>query len=119
VNDTGARAIEVEYRDRKLGACCSDEKEAKKKWAGNYRKVLIRVALLMSADSLADLEQAPGRCHPLTSNRAGQFALDLWGSRRLVFEPANEPLPELPDGGLDRTRVTKVRVLEVVDYHGD
>lgn len=80
--------------------------------------MLIRVALLSSAGTLADLTHTPGRLHPLKGDRAGQFALDLWGSFRLVFEPANVPLPKLPDGGLDRTRVTKIRILEVVDYHG-
>lgn len=102
-----------------MAACCSDEREAKRRWGGNHRKMLVRVALLQSAETLADLEHAPGRLHALTEDRRGQFALSLWGVYRLVFEPANEPVPTLPDGGVDRGRVTAVRVLEVVNYHGD
>jgi plasmid maintenance system killer protein len=116
---TGVQAIEVEFRDRKLGACCADERAAQKRWGASHRKVLIRVALLRSADTLADLANAPGRLHPLEGNRKGQFALEVSKTHRLLFEPANAPLPELSDGALDRSRVTKVRVLEVVDYHGD
>lgn len=116
---TGVKAIEVEFRDRKMGACCADPREAQRRWGGNHRKVLLRLALLQSAECLGDLTHAPGRLHPLHADRAGQFALDLWGSYRLIFEPTNEPLPKLPDGGFDRSRITKVRILEVVDYHGD
>ena len=111
--------IEVTFRDHKLSACCASEREAKRKWAGNARKVLTRLALLASADALSDLEEAPGRCHALKGDRAGEFAMDLWGSTRLVFEVADDPAPVLGDGGLDRSRVTKVRILEVVDYHGN
>jgi len=31
----------------------------------------------------------------------------------LFFEPANDPVPRKPDGGLDRTQVTVIRILEV------
>jgi proteic killer suppression protein len=115
----GVTAVDVYFRDQKLAAWCADEREAKRRWGGNHRKVLVRVALLRSADTLADLDHAPGRPHALTGDRDGQFAMSLWGSYRLVFEPANEPLPKRPDGGLDRAGVTAVRVLEVVNYHGD
>jgi proteic killer suppression protein len=65
------------------------------------------------------MANVPGHCHALTEDRAGQFALDLWSSYRLVFEPADNPLPLLPDGGLDRHQVRRVRILEVVNYHGN
>ena len=59
----------------------------------------------------------PGRFHPLTADRSGQFSLDLDGPYRLIFEPANEPLPVRPSGDLDLTKVTCVRIIEVVNYH--
>jgi proteic killer suppression protein len=49
----------------------------------------------------------------------GQFALDLWGPYRLIFEPANDPVPKSTDRGVDREQVTEVRILEIVDYHGE
>lgn len=110
--------IDIEFRDQALASCWVDERAARRRWGTSYRKVLIRLALLASAETLSDLEHAPGRCHPLSGDRVGQFALDLWSTYRIVFEPANLPLPKLPQGGPDRTRVTKVRVLGVVDDHG-
>ena len=37
---------------------------------------------------------------------------------RLLFEPAHDPLPRKPDGGLDWAGVTAIRILGVEDYHG-
>lgn len=73
--------------------------------------------MIYAAPTLADLRGAPGRLHPLTGDRAGQYALDLRGATRLTFEPGNEPVPELPGGGIDESRVTAVVINEVVDYH--
>ena len=39
------------------------------------------------------------------------------GKERIVFVPANEPLPEHERGGVDITRVTKIEIIEVGDYH--
>jgi len=68
--------------------------------------------------NLSELMKLPNaRCHPLTQNRKGQFAVDLDHPYRLVFEPANDPLPKMPDGGLDYEKITLIRILEVIDYH--
>jgi proteic killer suppression protein len=77
-----------------------------------------RLASLQAAEVLADMENVPGRCHALAADRSEQFALDLWGSYRLVFEVADDPVPRLADGGIDRHQVRAVRILGVVDYHG-
>lgn len=44
--------------------------------------------------------------------------MDLVGGDRLIFEPADDPVPRKPDGGLDWRLVTAVRILGVEDYHG-
>ncbi len=57
------------------------------------------------------------RCHELKGDRAGTLAVDLQHPYRLIFEPANNPIPRKADGGLDWTEVTIVRILAVEDYH--
>lgn len=94
------------------------EAAAKRQWGNESRLVLRRIQSLLAATTLGDLRNAPGRLHPLAGDRAGQFAMSITAVRRLVFEPTENPPPLLPDGGLDIDRVTEVRVLEVVDYHG-
>lgn len=59
----------------------------------------------------------PGRCHALTGDLRGQFALDLDGPYRLIFEPAHDPLPVDGNGALDWSRVTAIRILRIGDYH--
>jgi len=86
--------------------------------ADNARKIEVRLHTLVHAANLAQVFHAPGRCHPLRADRQGQFALDLRGGLRLVFVPADDPLPLLADGSVDPARVTVVVVLEVTDYHG-
>ena len=48
----------------------------------------------------------------------GQFAVDLKHPHRLIFEIANNPIAKKGDGGVDLTKVTKVRIIEIGDYHG-
>jgi proteic killer suppression protein len=57
------------------------------------------------------------RLHLLTGNRKGQYAMDLKHPKRLIITPDHDPLPELPDGGTDLGKVTKVLVIEIEDYH--
>mgnify|MGYP005859118337 CR=1 FL=1 len=86
---------------------------------GTARAKLIRRRLddLRAATVLNDMRHLPGRCHELKYDRKGQLVVHLDGPYGLVFEPANEPVPRLPNGGLDWTRITAVRIIGVEDYH--
>jgi proteic killer suppression protein len=57
------------------------------------------------------------RPHPLKGDRDGQFALDLVHPQRLLFEPANETIPRLEDGGIDWSQVTQICIIWIGDYH--
>jgi plasmid maintenance system killer protein len=77
-----------------------------------------RLYQLRDAENLAVLRLlSQVRCHELKGNREGMLAVDLDHPYRLIFEPANNPIPRKTDGGLDWTSVTVVRVLGVEDYH--
>lgn len=77
-----------------------------------------RLNELDAAECLADTVNLPGHYHPLTENRAGEWGADLEHPMRLVFEPADGPLPRLDDNSVNIAAVTVVCILEVVDYHG-
>ena len=77
-----------------------------------------RLVELDGADTLADMMLVVGaRCHPLIGNLKGLWAVDLVHPDRLAFRPANDPLPKLPDDGLDVGRVTAVEVVGIGNYH--
>lgn len=88
---------------------------------GDRAKPLMRrIAILAEANCLADVPgRPPERCHPLKGDRAGQFAVVVKDNWRLVFMPDHDPLPLDADGALDLRGVTAIRIMEVVDYHGE
>jgi len=110
--------IDVSWADRKLAKDSESDRSGVRRFGGEQWTVIRRrLAVLRAAPTLADVRGTPGRLHPLIGDRRGQYALDLRGATRLVFEPNHEPLPELPAGGIDESSVTAVRIIEVVDYH--
>jgi proteic killer suppression protein len=80
-------------------------------------KLKQRLDDIRAADTMAVLETLPGHYHPLTANRAGQWACSLEEPYRLVFKPEGNPLPVSADGRLDTTKVVAVSIIEVVNYH--
>ena len=73
---------------------------------------------LKAAISLDDISHLPpARCHELTGNRKGQLSVDLEHPYRLLFIPANNPIPEAEDGGLDWSGVTEIEIIGIVDTH--
>ena len=80
-------------------------------------KVGQRVGQLADAETLGDFRHLPGHCHELKGNLKGQLALNLDGPYRLLFQPDHDPLPLTKEGGLDWNLVTRVKILEIVDYH--
>lgn len=110
--------MDINFKDKNLKDLCEQEKMAQRKLGTKMaRKLRARLADLMAAPSAADLPRA-GRPHPLTGDRVGEFALDLVHPQRLVFKPAHNPVPRSEDGGIDWSRVTRVCIIWIGDYHG-
>ena len=95
-------------------------KAMQRKWGESQaRQIARRILEFEAAPCLGDLSSLPPtRCHPLTGNRQGQYAVNLQGAMRLVFEPAGD-YSYHPDGSLDQTSVTEIRIMKVENYHGD
>lgn len=112
--------IDIAWSDRKLAKTCASDRVGQRTWGADHWKLLKRrLASLEAAPTLADMDGVPGRCHPLRADRRSEFAVTLWGSYRLVFVADHDPMPTFADGGIDLTRVTRILIREVVDYHGD
>lgn len=108
--------MEIQYRDKKLRELCEKQAAAEKKLgAACARKLKVRLLALEAARCVTEL--VAGNPHPLKGDRAGQFALDLAGGRRLVFAPAHNPCPTRSDGGVDWSQVTIVTIEYIGDYH--
>jgi len=114
--------MDILFKRQKDRVISNDESKLKQKYKGNPRRSkLIRARLdeLADAGNLATMGFLPqAYCHELKGKRAGQLAVKLDQGYRMVFEPANNPVPKKKDGGLDWNQVTAVRILELSeDYH--
>lgn len=108
--------MDILFADENLKKLCNEQRVATRKLGPVCAKKLrTRLADLDAATVVTDL--AAGRPHPLKADRNGQFAVDLGGGVRLVFEPANEPVPKKEDDSIDWSRVTAVRIVYIGDYH--
>lgn len=108
----------IVFATSKMEKVFNSDKELTRKHGEQVKKIRARMAVLRAAANLAQVPKVPpDRCHELSEGRAGQFAVDLVHPYRLIFEPADDPVPRKVDGGIDLAMVTKIRILSVEDYH--
>jgi plasmid maintenance system killer protein len=107
------------FHTGKLQKLCTSQKDGDRALGEQCaRKLRQRLEELRAAVTLRDISHLPpARCHELTADRVGQLSVDLKHPLRLVFIPANEPVPRKPDGGLDWAAVTEIEIVEIADTH--
>lgn len=110
--------MEISFATSKLAKLCNSEKKLKGTYGPRMAAVIQqRLMDLDAAETLASMKDLPGRCHQLTENLDGLLAVDLVHPNRLVFAPDHDPVPELTGGGVDWSKVTKIEVAGIGDYH--
>jgi proteic killer suppression protein len=109
----------ITFKTTKLQKICSYVREMQKHLGpAMARKLQQRLMELKAAETLADISHLPPpRCHELSNDRAGQFSVDLVHPYRLLFVPAEEPVPCREDGGIDLERVKEIEIIEIEDTH--
>ena len=93
-------------RTTKSKKVCTDAKTAERIYGRDMAdKIHQRIDEIGAADTVEMMIQHHiGRCHPLTQNRKGQYAVDLVHPYRLVFEK-------------NGNEIQIAHILEIVDYH--
>ncbi len=110
--------MKIDYRKNKLKKQFSNASEIKKAFGVNAKRVASRLDDIIASPNLAVLIQIPAaNCHSLTGDRKGEWAVDISGNDRLIFEIAHDPIPENDDGSVNSYQVTDILILEIVDYH--
>jgi proteic killer suppression protein len=111
--------LDVVFRSRKLAALVNADAQLRRRFGPRMAAALrARLAVLELAENLGRVPTTPPmRCHQLHADRDEQSAVDLVQPYRLVFAPNHDPIPRLRDGGIDRSAVTAIIVLDIVDYH--
>lgn len=111
--------MDIRFTNSKLQKVLCSEKEIIRQYGQkNGRKIKNRMAVLRSAPTLAQVPTSPPfRCHLLRDDLRGCFAVVIEHPFRLIFRPANNPVPKKDDGGIDLAAVTAIEILDVRDYH--
>jgi plasmid maintenance system killer protein len=115
--------MEIRVRDNKLRAALTDEATCKRRFGADMtKKLMLRMATLAAAESLADLwppMSGPERCHELKGDLAGTFSIDLKQPYRLLFTPL---LPETTEPFSDEQQrwksIKTIEIQGVEDTHG-
>lgn len=109
-------AMKISFIDAGMETLCRQTKVSVKKLGPlSARKLQTRLAELFNAKCVTEL--IAGAPHPLKGDRAGEFAVSLHGGDRLVFRPAQRPVPIRTDGSIDWSVVTEIVIIEAGDYH--
>jgi len=96
----------ITYKNRKIEKVCTDAKTAEKTYGPEMAvKIHHRIEEIEAAETVEMMVQFYiGRCHPLTQNRRGQYAVDLVHPYRLVFSKTGKD-------------IQIANIIEIVDYH--
>jgi len=111
--------LNILFANNKMRKECNSDTLLRQRYGAEWAKsIQRRLTQAQAAENLYELQcLSVGNWHPLTANLAGQWAASISHNYRLVFEPADDPLPTLADGGLDTRRIHTIRILEIEDYH--
>jgi toxin HigB-1 len=110
--------MEISFATSKLAKICNSDTKLQGAYGPRLARVIKRRLMdLHAAETLESMRIVPGRCHQLTGDLEGLFAVDLVHPDRLVFKPDHDPVPQLGGGGVDWSKVTKIEVAGIGDYH--
>ncbi len=99
-------ALDITYKNNKIKRVCTDAKVSDRRYGNEMsEKIQMRIGEIEAADTVEEMvKYRIGRCHSLTNNRKGQYAVDLVHPYRLVFEKHGNT-------------IQVAHIMEIVDYH--
>ena len=99
--------MQITYKTKKLKDICVDASVATKKYglhmAEKIHKCVDQIAASSSIEEM--LQFRIGKCHLLTNNRKGQYAMHLVEPYRLVFTVDKDGIVQIAN------------IIDIVDYH--
>ena len=110
--------MEIFYGDNKIKKKLSSLIEINKAFGNNAKMVARRMTEIKNAPTLATILALPGpNCHPLSGDLKGEWAVNVSGNYRMIFELNHVPIPKKDDGSIDARQVLSIIILRVQDYH--
>lgn len=109
-------ALELAFATKSLRQLCENEARAKRDLGGTVaEKLKRRLADLRAAECVKDL--IAGRPHEVEGATHRHFAVSLCEGARIVFCANHNTIPLEKSGGVDWSKVSRVKILEVTNSH--
>ncbi len=110
--------MKIDFGNNKLRKQMSSASEIKRAFGVNAKRIQQRLDEMITSPNLAMLQQIPAaNCHPLKGDRQGEWAVDISGNHRIIFEPDHHPLPKKENGEIEVIKITDIKILTTKDYH--
>ena len=111
--------MEITFENKKMAKLANDTRHAQKILGVNNARIFKRrLDDMRAVATLEDCKKLPGKYHELVGNRKGQISVHLEEPQRLIFVPAENPLPYNEHGILEWDKITSARIIESEkDYH--
>jgi plasmid maintenance system killer protein len=110
--------MKVDFASNKLRKQMDSASEIKRAFGVNAKRLQQRLDEMEASPNLAILQQIPAaNCHPLKGDRQGEWAVDVSGNHRIIFEPDHDPVPKKENGEIETKEVTDIKILKTTDYH--
>jgi plasmid maintenance system killer protein len=110
--------MQISYKNNKLEKSLSSPREILKNYGTRAKNVNQRMEDLKAVANLYDLSLFPqANLHELKGDKKGSLAIDISANYRIIFKPDHETVPKKADGGLDWRAVTRIKIIEIEDYH--
>jgi plasmid maintenance system killer protein len=108
----------IYFDNSKFEQDCNNQRALLKRYGKRMAEIIRRrLDDLDAANNLEEMRHLPGRCHELHGNLAGHLSIDLIHPQRLLFPPADTPIPKKTDGGLDWTQIESIKIIGIKDTH--
>lgn len=110
--------MEIHYANNKIKKQLSSATEIKRTFGLMAKKVSVRLEEIRASPNLAVLIQLPAaNCHALSGDKKGEWALDISGNHRMLFEISHDPVPLKDDSSIDTIKITDITITRTTDYH--
>lgn len=110
--------MKITYKNNKLEKTLTSDKELIKSYGVLAKKLKQRINQLTEAENLSVIAQLPAlRLHPYKGNRMGEWSIDIKENWRIIFELANDPIPQKEDGAVILIQITAIEIVSVEDPH--
>lgn len=110
--------MDITFADKKLKKWANNNSLAVQKMGERKAKIYQkRLSDIAATNNFTDLEFLPGRFHQLTDNLKDKWACDLDHPYRLIFEPAEKPIPKDEDGKQILIKIKSIEIVEISNYH--